>query len=69
VSAGKINEDATQASYFSHQRRQVEVFLTMKGRQIPFVKNVKYLGVIFDERNYMEIKYRNDRRQGPTNIC
>jgi len=29
---------------------------------------VKYLGVIFDKNNYMEITYRNDRRQEPTNI-
>jgi hypothetical protein len=27
-----------------------EYFLTLNGRNIPFVNNVKYLGVIFDKR-------------------
>jgi hypothetical protein len=43
----KINKDKTQAVYFSHQRRQVQAYLTLKGRHIHFVNNVKYLGVIF----------------------
>jgi len=38
----------TQDIYFSHQRRQGEVHLTLKGRNIPFINNVKYLGVILD---------------------
>jgi len=51
----KINEDKTQAIYFSHRRRPVEAFLTLKGRQVSFVNNVKYVGVIFDKKNYTEI--------------
>jgi hypothetical protein len=51
VSAGtKINEDKTQAIYFSHRRRPPETHLTLNGRNIPFVNHVKYLGVIFDKR-------------------
>jgi hypothetical protein len=46
----KINEDTTQAIYFSHRLRPPEVHLTMNGRNIPFVYDVKYLGVIFDKR-------------------
>jgi hypothetical protein len=42
----KINEDKTQAIYFSHRRGQPEPLLTLNGRNIPFVNNVKYLGVI-----------------------
>jgi hypothetical protein len=38
----KRNEDKTQAIYFS--------LLTLNGQNIPFVNNVKYLGVIFDKR-------------------
>jgi hypothetical protein len=45
----KINEDRTRAIYFSHQRAPHES-LILNGRNIPFVKNVKYLGVIFDKR-------------------
>jgi len=45
----KINEDKTLAVYFSHWRRLVEAYLTVKGRHIPFVNNVKYLDVIFDK--------------------
>jgi hypothetical protein len=37
----KINEDKTQVIYFSHWRRQLEAYLTLKGRHIPFVNNVK----------------------------
>jgi hypothetical protein len=40
----------TQAIYFSHRGGPVETHLTLKGRNIPFVKDVKYLGVIFDSR-------------------
>jgi hypothetical protein len=46
----KINEDKTQAIYFSHQRRLPDSVLTLNGRNIPFVNSVKYLGVIFDKR-------------------
>jgi hypothetical protein len=46
----KINEDKTQAIYFSHRRTPVEAFLTLKGRQIPFANHVKYLDVIFDKK-------------------
>jgi hypothetical protein len=46
----KINEDKTQAIYFSHQRRPPDSLLTLNGRNIPFVNSVKYLVVIFDKR-------------------
>jgi hypothetical protein len=63
-----IHENKPRAIYFSHRRRQVEAYLTPKGQHIPFVNNVKYLGVMFDKKHYMEITYRNDRRQSPSNI-
>jgi len=40
----------------------VRAFHTLKEWQVPFVNNVKYLGVIFYKKNYMEITYTNDRR-------
>jgi hypothetical protein len=46
----KINEDKSQAVYFSYRLRPPEGHLTLKGRNIPFVNHVKYLGVIFDKR-------------------
>jgi hypothetical protein len=46
----KINEGKTQAIYFSHRHRPPESHLKLNGRNIPFVNNVKYLGVIFDKR-------------------
>jgi hypothetical protein len=46
----KINEDKTQAVYFSNRLRPPEAHLTPNGRNIPFVNHVKYLGVIFNER-------------------
>jgi predicted transcriptional regulator len=46
----KINEDKTQAIFFSHRIRTPEAHLTLNGRNIPFVNHVKYLGVIFDKR-------------------
>jgi hypothetical protein len=46
----KINEDKTRALYFSHRIRPSESLLTLNGRNIPFVNNVKYLGVISDKK-------------------
>jgi hypothetical protein len=46
----KINEDETQAIYFSHTLRPPEAHLTLNGRNIPLVDHVKYLSVIFDKR-------------------
>jgi hypothetical protein len=45
----KINEDKTQAIYFPHRIRPPEP-LTINGQNIPFVNNVKYLGVLFDRK-------------------
>jgi len=50
----KVNEDKTQVIYFSHRHRPVEAYLTLKGRQVPFVTNVKYIGVIFTQELYGE---------------
>jgi hypothetical protein len=41
----KINECKSQGNYFSRSRRSPEFHLTLNGRNIPFVNNVKYLGV------------------------
>jgi len=49
------NEDKTQL---------VKSHLTLKGRNIPFINNVKYLGVNFDGK----ITCRNSRCQGLSNI-
>jgi hypothetical protein len=46
----QINEDKTQAIYFSHRIIPPESLLTINGQNIPFVNNVKYLGVIFDRK-------------------
>jgi hypothetical protein len=46
----KINEDKTQAIYFSHRLRLLGAHLTLNGQTIPFINHVKYLGVIFDNR-------------------
>jgi hypothetical protein len=46
----KINEDKTRAVYFSKRLRRVEAYLTLKGRAITFVNDVKYLGVTFERR-------------------
>jgi hypothetical protein len=46
----KVNEDKTQAIYFSHQRRPPYSLFTFNGRNIPFVNSVRYVGVIFDKR-------------------
>jgi hypothetical protein len=45
-----INEDKTQAIYFSHLLRPLKTHITLNGRNIPFVNHVKYLDVIFDKR-------------------
>jgi hypothetical protein len=45
-----INEVKTQGIYSSRSRRPSESHLTLNGQNIPFVNNVKYLGVIFDEK-------------------
>jgi hypothetical protein len=46
----KINKDKTQAIYFSHRIRPPKSLLTLNGRNISFVNNVKYIGVIFDKK-------------------
>jgi hypothetical protein len=46
----KINEDRTQAIYFSYRLRLTEAYLTFNEQNIPFLNHVKYLGVIFDKR-------------------
>jgi hypothetical protein len=51
----KINDDKNQAIYDSHRQRSVEAYLTLKGRQITFVNDVKYLCVIFDKKNTRRI--------------
>jgi len=50
----KINEDKTQAIYFSRGIKPVESHLTLKGRNIPSVNNVKYHDVNF----YRKITWR-----------
>jgi hypothetical protein len=39
----RINEAGTHFIYFYYQRGPVEAHITLKGRNIPFVKVVKYL--------------------------
>jgi hypothetical protein len=46
----KLNEDKTQAIYYSHRIRLPGSLLTINGLIIPFVNNVKYLSVIFDRK-------------------
>jgi hypothetical protein len=46
----KINEEKTQGVYFSRRRGPPESYLTLNGRNIPFVNSVKYFGAIFDRR-------------------
>jgi hypothetical protein len=46
----KINEDKTRGIYFSHSRRPPVSRLTFNGKDIPFVNNIKYLGVLFDKK-------------------
>jgi hypothetical protein len=45
-----INEDKTQATHLSHRLRPPEAYLTLKGWNISFVNNIKYLNVIFNKR-------------------
>jgi hypothetical protein len=37
-----------------------EAHLTLNRRNIPFVNHVKYLGVIFDKKYYIETAHRSD---------
>lgn len=46
----KISEGKTPATYFSRRLTVPDDVLQLKGRDIPFVNNVTYLGVIFDTR-------------------
>jgi hypothetical protein len=46
----RINEDMTQAIYFSRRNRLPETSLTFSGRNMPFVNNIKYVCVIFDRK-------------------
>jgi hypothetical protein len=46
----KNNEGKTQVIYFSTRIRVPENVLQLNGRDLTFVKNVKYLDVIFDRR-------------------
>jgi hypothetical protein len=45
----KINEDKTRGIYFSYSVLPPVSRLTLNGRIIPFVNDIKYLGVIFDK--------------------
>jgi hypothetical protein len=49
-----LRRGVSAGTYFSHRLRPPETYLTLNGRNIPFVSHVKYLGVIFDKR----IKWR-----------
>jgi hypothetical protein len=46
----QINGGKAQAVYFSHRLIPPEAHLTLNGWNIPFVNDVKYLGVIFNKR-------------------
>jgi hypothetical protein len=46
----KINEEKTRRIYFSCSPRPPESQLILNGRNIPFVNNAKYLGVIFGRK-------------------
>jgi hypothetical protein len=47
---GAVTEEEAQAIYFSHKIRPPESLLTINGQNIPFVPNVKHLGIIFDRK-------------------
>jgi hypothetical protein len=51
----KIDEEKTQAIYFSHSLRPPEAQLTLSGWNIPCINHVKYLGVIFGKRWHLEM--------------
>jgi hypothetical protein len=40
----KINEEKTQAIYFSHRIKPSDTLLTLNGYNISFVNSIKYLG-------------------------
>jgi hypothetical protein len=42
----KINKDKTREIYLSYS----DSLLTLNGRNIPFERSVKYVGVIFDKK-------------------
>lgn len=46
----EINEEKTRAIHFSRRLTPVEACLTMNRRNVPFVNQVKNLGVVFDSR-------------------
>jgi hypothetical protein len=46
----EINEDKSQAIYFSRRRKVPGNVLQIKGRDIPFVNSVKYLCVTIDRK-------------------
>jgi hypothetical protein len=46
----RINEDKTQAIYFSRGNRPSETSPILKVRNIPFESIIKYIGVIFDRK-------------------
>jgi hypothetical protein len=46
----KINKDKTQGIYFCYRRRPPESYLTVNGRNIPFVNSVKYFDIIFGKK-------------------
>jgi hypothetical protein len=63
-----LNEGKSRAICFSHHRRSFETLLTVKVRNMRFVNCIKYLGVTFDKKKYMENAYRSDSYQGLHNI-
>jgi hypothetical protein len=46
----KINEDKTQAIYFTHKNRPPGSHIMLNGWNIQLVNSVKYLGVTLDKR-------------------
>jgi hypothetical protein len=56
------DEIKTQAIYFSHRRKPVEAYVTLKWRYVPFANNVIHLG------EYMENTYKKERCHGPSNM-
>lgn len=60
----KISEGKTPATYFSRRLTVPDDVLQLKGRDIPFVNNVTYLGVIFDRRMTWRHHIKSDCSQG-----